>query len=268
MRRRDGSLHTEAHAIEQHRSLLRRTLLRGPAALADSLSIGLRALRVSLREAVGEAPGHTQMAVTVGLALVTVVAVFVAAPGVMVAGLLSAYVSTLITHLNWGTSYLVHDFYRRFITPDAPEKHYVRVGRICTALLYVFAGVLGLMLESAQGAFQVIISIGAGTGLLYLLRWFWWRINAWSEVAAMSSSFVVAVGFFVAARAGVGGPSHIALVTTVAVTTVVWVATAYLAPQTDRATLLSFYKLVRPAGPGWARRCSSTGSPRSPRTRG
>jgi hypothetical protein len=97
-----------------------------------------------------------------------------------------------------------------------------------------------------------MMSIGAGTGLLYLLRWFWWRINAWSEIAAMASSFLIAVGFFVAARMGSTIPSHVSLLLTVAATTVVWIAVTYLTRPTDRRTLVSFYTLVRPAGPGWA----------------
>src|SRR5215207_8775071 len=116
--------------------------------------------------------------------------------GLMMGGLIAANSSTILTHLNWGASYLVHDFYRRFIRPDAEEKHYVAVGRVCTVLLYVVAAFLSLMLESAQEAFEILISIGAGTGLLYLLRWFWWRINAWTEVVAMVSSFAVSLFFF------------------------------------------------------------------------
>lgn len=181
--------------------------------------------------------------------------------GLMVAGLLAAYVSTIATHLNWGTSYVVHDLYRRFLRPGASERHYVAAGRWVTALLMLLAAGMTLVLEDAQQGFELMMSVGAGTGLLYLLRWFWWRINAWCEVVAMVSSFTVAVGFFVAARAGVGVPSHVGLVTTVAVTTVVWVATAYLAPQTERASLVAFYKLVRPAGPGWGSvRSEATGA--------
>ena len=122
--------------------------------------------------------------------------------GLMVAGMLSAYVSTISTHLNWGTSYLVHDFYRRFVVTDAEEKHYVAVGRLVTALLMVCAGLLTFVLDTARESFELLLSIGAGTGLMYLLRWFWWRVNAWSEVAAMASSFVVAIGFFVAGKMG------------------------------------------------------------------
>ncbi|HEY9514114.1 MAG TPA: sodium:solute symporter family protein [Gemmatimonadaceae bacterium] len=184
--------------------------------------------------------------------------------GLMVAGLLAAYVSTLTTHLNWGTSYLVHDFYRRFMKPDAREKHYVAVGRVMTATLMILAALLTYALDTAFESFQLLMSVGAGTGLIYLLRWFWWRINAWSEIAAMASSFIVAVGFFVAAKMGGQIQPHISLLITVAVTTVVWVGTTYLTRPTDRATLVRFYRLVRPAGPGWRKLRAETGVGPSP----
>jgi solute:Na+ symporter, SSS family len=171
--------------------------------------------------------------------------------GLMVAGLLSAYISTISTHLNWGTSYLVHDLYRRFIRLDATEGHYVLVGRLVTVVLMVLAALLTYVLDTARAGFELLLSIGAGTGLLYLLRWFWWRINAWSEIAAMLTSFAMAAFFFFAARRGVGYPAHVGLLVTVGVTTVVWLAVTYLAPASDRATLVRFYALVRPAGPGW-----------------
>jgi Na+/proline symporter len=172
--------------------------------------------------------------------------------GLMIAGLLAAYVSTLSTHLNWGTSYLVHDFYRRFVKAGASEKHYVAVGRVVTALLMLLAALLTFVLQSARESFELLMSIGAGTGLLYLLRWFWWRVNAWSEIAAMASSFLLAVAFFVLAKSGANIPSHVALIVSVATTTIVWVAVSFLAPPTDRSTLVSFYARVRPPGPGWA----------------
>jgi SSS family solute:Na+ symporter len=171
--------------------------------------------------------------------------------GLMVAGLLAAYVSTLSTHLNWGTSYLVHDFYRRFMNPGASERHYVMAGRIVTALLMVLAAALTFVLDTARASFELLMSVGAGTGLLYLLRWFWWRINAWSEIAAMASSFIIALGFFIAQKNGVAIPGHVSLLITVAATTVVWVTVTFVTPPTDRSTLVSFYRLVRPAGPGW-----------------
>jgi len=171
--------------------------------------------------------------------------------GLMVAGMLAAYRSTIETHLNWGTSYLVHDFYRRFLRPDASEKHYVFMGRVVTALLMVCAALLTFALDTAKESFDLILSVGAGTGLIYLLRWFWWRINAWSEVAAMVSSFVVAVGFFVAGKAGIKVASHVSLLVTVATTTVVWVTVTYRTKPAHTDTLVRFYRLVRPAGPGW-----------------
>ena len=184
--------------------------------------------------------------------------------GAMVAGMLAAYRSTIETHLNWGTSYLVHDFYQRFLRPGQTQKHYVMMGRIVTALLMVCAALLTFALDTAKESFDLILSIGAGTGLLYILRWFWWRINAWSEIAAMVSSFVVAVGFFIARRNGLAITSEQALIITIVSTTVVWVAVTYLTPSTDPARLRSFYELVRPAGPGWASVRRETGLAASP----
>jgi solute:Na+ symporter, SSS family len=183
--------------------------------------------------------------------------------GLMVAGMLAAYVSTLSTHLNWGTSYLVHDMYRRFVKPGAEERHYVMVSRLVTAGLMVVAAFLTFVLDSARESFELLLSIGAGTGLLYLLRWFWWRVNAWSEIAAMVSSFVVAIGFFIAKKAGANVPSHISLMITVAVTTVVWIAATLIAAPAEREKLVSFYRLVRPAGPGWRDIRAESGLPPS-----
>jgi Na+/proline symporter len=158
----------------------------------------------------------------------------------------------------------VHDFYRRFVKRDAGERHYVLVARITTALLMITAALMTFVLTTAKDSFDLILSIGAGTGLIYILRWFWWRINAWSEIAAMIGSFVVAVGFFVARKMGVAIPSHVSLIVTVATTSVVWLVTTYLATPTDRAKLLSFYSLVRPAGPGWRSLRAESGLPPSP----
>jgi Na+/proline symporter len=171
--------------------------------------------------------------------------------GLMVAGLLAAYVSTISTHLNWGTSYLVHDLYRRFFRTDATERHYVWMGRIVTALLMLLAAGMTFLLESARASFELLLSIGAGSGLLYLLRWYWWRINAWSEIAAMAVSFVVALGFFVAGKMGYPVGASIVLLVTVGITTVAWVGTTLLTKPESDATLVKFYRLVRPAGPGW-----------------
>ncbi|HEY2855969.1 MAG TPA: sugar phosphate nucleotidyltransferase [Gemmatimonadaceae bacterium] len=184
--------------------------------------------------------------------------------GLMIAGMRSAYESTLSTHLNWGTSYIVHDFYRRFVRPDAAERHYVFAGRVVTGLLMLAAAGVTFVLTTAQQSFNLIMSIGAGTGLIYLLRWFWWRINAWSEIAAMASSFVVSIAFFIAQRLGVAIDATTVLLVTIAATTVCWVATLYLTEPTDPATLARFYALVRPPGPGWRPVRERSGLPPSP----
>ena len=173
--------------------------------------------------------------------------------GLMVAGLLAAYVSTMVTHLNWGSSYLVHDLYRRFIRPGGDEKHYVLMGRLVTVGLMIAAGLFTYVLDTARDGFQLLLSVGAGTGLLYLLRWFWWRVNAWSEISAMAGSFVVAAGFLIAKKSGADIPDHVALLATVGATSLIWIATTFATRPTNDATLLKFYELVRPAGRGWAR---------------
>lgn len=179
--------------------------------------------------------------------------------GLMLGGLIAANSSTILTHLNWGASYLVHDFYRRFIRPVAPESHYVIAGRLATILLFVCSSAMVFALDTAQGSFNIILQIGAGTGLLYLVRWFWWRVTAWCEIVAMASSFVMSLVFLILTKTG-GAPSTAAqLLITIAVTTVCWVATAYLGPQTDRAVLVNFYRKVRPYGMGWKEIAATAG---------
>jgi len=183
--------------------------------------------------------------------------------GMVVASLAAAYMSTISTHLNWGASYVVDDFYRRFINDGEEERHYVLAGRITTVGLIILASMVALWLENALQAFQILLQIGAGTGLVFLLRWFWWRINAWSEVAAMVVSFLVALYF-------TGGVSlHLAgvdfalswpvpewspsaqLVAGVAVTTVGWLTVTLLTPPADVSVLRAFYRKLRPFGKGW-----------------
>lgn len=171
--------------------------------------------------------------------------------GLMVGGLIAANSSTILTHLNWGASYLVHDFYRRFIRKDADEKHYVWAGRFCTVLLFLCASGTVYALDTAKDSFDLILQVGAGTGLLYLIRWFWWRINAWCEVVAMISSFGVSIILLVLKRYDVVFSTASSLIITIIATTICWMLAAYLGPQTDRKTLIEFYKKVRPFGPGW-----------------
>ena len=179
--------------------------------------------------------------------------------GLMVGGLIAANSSTILTHLNWGASYLVHDFYRQFVRSDASERHYVIAARLVTLLLFVCSSATVYLLDTAKDAFDIILQIGAGTGLLYLVRWFWWRVNAWCEIVAMISSFAVSVILLMVSRGGMPISTHAALLITIAATTVSWVLAAYLAPQTDPATLTAFYRKVRPFGPGWAQVSQAAG---------
>ena len=173
--------------------------------------------------------------------------------GLMIGGLIAANSSTILTHLNWGASYLVHDFYRRFVRRDASEKHYVFAGRIVTILLFFSSSAMVFFLDTAKDTFDIILQVGAGTGLLYLVRWFWWRVNAWSEVVAMISSFGISLVLLILNKNGMAMSTHMALLVTIAFTTICWVTTAFLGPETDRQTLIEFYKKVRPFGPGWRR---------------
>jgi len=173
--------------------------------------------------------------------------------GLMIASLAAAYMSTISTHLNWGASYAVEDCYRRFMAPDKSERHYVNVGRAVTVGLIVLASALSLWLHNSYQAFQILLQIGAGTGLIFLLRWFWWRINAWSEIAGMAISFVIAVYFqFVHTALGFAPLSPtVQLVTGIAITTAGWLIVTFATPPTDRATLQAFYDRIRPMGSGW-----------------
>lgn len=172
--------------------------------------------------------------------------------GLVVTSLTAAYMSTISTHLNWGASYIVNDFYKRFIKPDAPEKELVLVGRISTLFLMVLAGIFALLLSNALQAFHIILQIGAGTGLLFLLRWFWWRINAISEITAMTVSFLVAVFFSIYQKLGFEKLQNWQeFVIGVGITTMAWVGITFLTRPTDEETLIKFYRLVKPGGPGW-----------------
>jgi Na+/proline symporter len=182
--------------------------------------------------------------------------------GLVVASLAAAYMSTISTHLNWGASYVVDDVYRRFIRPDASETHYVNVGRLVTLGLMILAALLALWLDHAMQAFQILLQIGAGTGLIFLLRWFWWRINAWGEIAAMLISFLIAVYLHLGhARLGFAPlEPTAALVIGVALTTVGWIAVTFLTPPTEHAVLQSFYDRIRPYPAGWRRAVDTRGA--------
>jgi Na+/proline symporter len=173
--------------------------------------------------------------------------------GLVVASLTAAYMSTISTHLNWGSSYLVNDFYQRFVNPQSSEKELVMVGRISTVVLMIVAGALALLMQNALDSFQILLQIGAGTGLLFILRWFWWRINAGSEIAAMVISFVVAIYFqFFHQYTGLPALSGwTEIVIGVVITTIGWVAATFMVRPTSKETLYRFYEIARPGGPGW-----------------
>jgi Na+/proline symporter len=170
--------------------------------------------------------------------------------GLVFASLIAAYMSTMSSQVNWGASYVVNDFYKRIVNPAATEKQLVFVGRIATVVLLVAAGLFSLLLESAIQAFHILLSVGAGTGLLFLLRWFWWRINAASEIVAMVVSFIAALYFQFADLPG--WSPYLKLIAGIAVTTVAWVLAAYIGPRTDAAVLEKFCRELRPQGPGWS----------------
>jgi Na+/proline symporter len=169
--------------------------------------------------------------------------------GLVVASLVSAYMSTMSSQLNLGASYLVHDFYRRFIRPDAKEKELVLAGRVTTVLLMAIACTFALYLENALQAFSILLTIGAGTGLLFILRWFWWRINAWSELSAMLISFTLALYFNFADLPGWSDWQR--LLAGVLLTTLGWVTVTLITPAADQRTLREFLRLVQAGGPGW-----------------
>lgn len=173
--------------------------------------------------------------------------------GVVVTSLIAAYMSTMSTQVNWGSSILVNDVYRRFLKPKAGDRELVWVGRLATAVLMVLACGLALLLRDALSSFQLLLQIGAGTGLLLLLRWFWWRINAAAEITAMAVSFVVAVSFFVwGYRAPHSVPlGWVQMLWGVGLTTLSWGIVTFLTPPTDPTKLQEFYRRIRPGGPGW-----------------
>ena len=177
--------------------------------------------------------------------------------GVMMAGFAAAYMSTVGTQLNWGASYLVNDFYKRFVNKTATEKHYVFVSRWATVGLFLGSVLVTMNLQTVEGAWKFLLALGSGTGLVLILRWYWWRINAWSEISAMISSFVVSLASIVLIKGrfpeGDLRSDAWVMLTTVVISTIVWVSVTFLtAPEPD-SKLESFYERVRPGGPGWRR---------------
>ena len=217
----------------------------------ESLQIqsrGLSALRASYQDVDYQKFGHD---LAYSAMLTTVPAGWL---GIVVASLVAAYMSTISTQLNWGASYVVHDFYKRFVRPEASEKEQVWVGRLFTFLLMLLSAGMALALTNAKQLFDIIIMFGAGTGLIFILRWFWWRINAWAEIAgmvvsglaSMAMSFVVVNGETLGDGLGVWKFPVV-----VAVTTIAWLVVTLVTPKTDMAVLKSFYARTCPGGPGW-----------------
>jgi Na+/proline symporter len=176
--------------------------------------------------------------------------------GFMLAGFAAAYMSTVGTHLNWGASYLVNDVYKRFLRPSATEQHYVAVSRAATVLIFLASIAVTSQLSSIERAWELLLGLGAGTGLVLILRWYWWRINAWSEISAMIASLVLSLaGFaFIAPRFAPNDPNATAVVmlVTVAGSTIVWLVVTFATRPEADTVLDAFYRRVRPGGPGWA----------------
>jgi len=173
--------------------------------------------------------------------------------GIVVAGFMAAFMSTIATQLNWGASYLVADFYRRFIKPDAGERHYVHISRLATVLLVIASALVSVLLADIRSGWQAVLEVGAGTGGVYLLRWYWWRINAWSEISAMATALVMTV--LLRWAAPFSGTSTVVFaktaIATTAMTTLVWLVVTFVTQPEPQEMLLKFYRSVRPHVSGW-----------------
>ena len=177
--------------------------------------------------------------------------------GLVLASLIAAYMSTISTHLNWGASYIVNDFYKQQINPTASEKKLVNVGRFATVFLFLASASLALLLTNALQLFDFILMFGAGTGLIFILRWFWWRINAWSEISAIFVSGIVSILFNMQIISDVlfGEnalmPEYMKFPMVVIITTIIWILVTFATPPENKEVLLNFYKKITPGGPGW-----------------
>ena len=177
--------------------------------------------------------------------------------GLVLASLVSAYMSTISTHLNWGSSYVVNDFYKQLINQKASEKELVKVGRFSVVVLMIISSIIALLLTNAYQLFDIILMFGAGTGLIFILRWFWWRINAWSEIAAMISSGIISIALtnekiFSLIFNEYGLPLYMKFPLIVFITTIIWLTVTFITPADDSETLINFYKKTKPGGPGWS----------------
>ena len=180
--------------------------------------------------------------------------------GLVLTSLIAAYMSTISTQLNWGSSYIVYDFYKQMINPDASEKRLVAVGRFSTVILMLLSAALALLLQNALQLFEVLLVFGAGTGLIFILRWFWWRINAWSEITAMFASGIISiilkltpVGPFLFAQETGVFPDWFEYPFVVLVTTIIWLAATFMTQPESKEVLNNFYQKIQPGGPGWSK---------------
>jgi SSS family solute:Na+ symporter len=178
--------------------------------------------------------------------------------GFVLASLVSAYMSTISTHLNWGSSYVVNDFYKQLINKNASEKELVNVGRVSVVILMIISSIFAIALTNSYQLFDIILMFGAGTGSIFILRWFWWRINAWSEIAAMLSSGLISILF---ANENIASAifnenfiePYFKFPVIVLITTIVWLLVTFMTKPDDDQKLIEFYKKTRPGGPGWKR---------------
>ncbi len=176
--------------------------------------------------------------------------------GLVLASLISAYMSTISTHLNWGSSYVVNDFYLQLINKNATQKELVNVGRLSVVILMIVSSIIAISLTNAYQLFDIILMFGAGTGSIFILRWFWWRINAWSEIAAMLSSGIISIALtnesiFNLIFNDNMLPAYMKFPFIVLVTTLIWLIVTYITPSDDTETLVKFYNKTKPGGPGW-----------------
>ena len=180
--------------------------------------------------------------------------------GIVLASLVAAYMSTISTQLNWGSSYIVFDYYKQHVNPDASEKRLVAVGRFSTVMLMILSAGLALLMQNAMEIFEMMLLFGAGTGLIFILHWFWWRINSWTQISAMFASGILSItlkvtpfgDYLFAANTGVF-PTWFEIPFVVLVTTIIWVIVTLMTQPESKEVLHSFYDKIQPGGPGWSK---------------